>query len=66
MKVWEAQNILEGMDPNAEVTLTIGKQHKKPQEPWPYRPHVGTPMYRYYPNFVPYEEVINPNTVTCH
>jgi hypothetical protein len=35
MKVWEAINILESLDPKSEVTLVLSKATKaeKPQEP---------------------------------
>lgn len=31
MKVWEAINILESLDPKSEVTLVIGKAKKAPE-----------------------------------
>lgn len=65
MKVWEALEILEGLDPNVEVMLTIGKA-RKPMEPEPY--------WRYAPEFrfpstpaMPLPQYPEPRwTVTCN
>lgn len=65
MKAHEAISILEGVDPQSEVTLTIGRTRQTSKEPWPYREHVGTPMYRTYPAYVP-DVTFAPNTVVCH
>ena len=61
MKAWEALEILEGLDHNAEVMLTIGKP-KKPKE--------GPQAPTYYPT-VPYWvkdsefTLTPPYTITC-
>lgn len=58
MKVWEAINILESLDPNAEVTLVLGKNTKPKdnsydktyvivKEQWPrYNPDLE-PFYKF-------------------
>ena len=48
MKVWEALEILEGLDPNAEVTITIRVPRESKKEPRPY-----TQPYPYTPQWVP-------------
>ena len=61
MRVWEAIEMLQGMDGNKEVTVTIGKPKKVPGDP-------GFPMqypaYPAYPN-TPLWQVFPPGTVTC-
>lgn len=67
MKAWEARDLLDSIDPNQDVTLTIGRQRPKTQEPWPYQWHVGSPMYRQYPRWVEsdYYPPVPFNTITC-
>lgn len=58
MKVWEAIAMLEAMDPNKEVTVTIGRQFKIIKDDPTYG---GTPNQPYwYPNYS-----FPPNTITC-
>lgn len=64
MKASEAIAILESLDPNYEVTLTLGTNQPKrlPDIPkWN-----GTPMY---PPVQPHwmtKELTSPYTITCH
>ena len=52
MKVWEAMDILRSIDPNAEVTITLGKVTKVSSPtpvpavgPGHYTPYVTPPTY---------------------
>lgn len=64
MKVWEAIEMLEGMDPNKEVTITIGRARKNKDEPFQYpdynQPYWISPDWSKQP-YAPFP----PNTVTC-
>lgn len=56
MKAWEALEILEGLDPNVEVMLTIGSAKKSKDFP-------QVPRYEYYPPAgQPYWVVPRPNS----
>lgn len=63
MKAWEALEILEGLDPNVEIMLTIGRAKKLkelPQVPKYVSPEFG---YSFIPN-VP-QNPTPPWTTTC-
>jgi hypothetical protein len=70
MKVWEAINILESLDPKSEVSITIGKGAKT-KEPDVIRDH-GTPPYdktyvigkEYWPTQLPGYPAWH-HTITC-
>lgn len=65
MKVWEALELLQGMNGNAEVTVTMGKPKLGKQDDWmPTQPSFP---YQPQPNWVIGKEhwPTNPNTITC-
>lgn len=65
MRVWEAIEMLQGMDGNKEVTVTMGKQPKV--LPIPKHKPEWVIDHQYWPNqFIPREYPgFPPNTITC-
>lgn len=64
MRVWEAIEMLQGMDGNKEVTVTMGKQPKDISIP-KHKPE-RVIDHRYWPNqFIPQYPGFPPGTTTC-
>lgn len=64
MKAWEAQQILEGIDPQQEVTLTIGRKRQAVKPPQ-FHDHVYTyPLFQK-PQWVSDYETKR-DTIKCH
>ena len=62
MKVWEAIEMLQGMDGNKEVTVTVGKNKPAKRDEFISYP---TFPYQPQPNWVIGKEYWPSNTVTC-
>ena len=64
MKVWEAINILESLDPKSEVTLVLGKPAKTKESIYERTYVIGKEMWPapYNPNTDPF---YNKNIITC-